>query len=245
MEWIRCCVYVAGVDQVLCVLQELNELLQMLWSVGEALPHREKLASLSKRRSMMNVQPSGPGAVPSGPGATGGGVSFMSLFQTCHLSLAGVAVTVSTPLATAIRFSTGKIEMTLANTSSQSWPWPQLPDSAKNQLSLDGRVEIDINLALGYLKPVAPDVEDDLCELAYFRTKVAVRNTLQNLHGTDEKTDDSSEQSQPSWRGSGSGDTDSGTGTTVDTFVISIGSPHLYLQSSAVEQGKELLLTNW
>ena len=221
-------VCVAGVDEVWCVLQELNELMQMLSSVGEALPHRDKLASLSKRRSMISIQPSGSSAV--------GGVSFMSLFQTCHLSLAGVAVTVSTPLATAIRFSTGKIDMTLANTSSQSWPWPQLPDSAKNQLSLDGRVEIDINLALGYLKPVAPDVEDDLCELAYFRTKVAVRNTLQNLQGTDDKTKDPKEQDQPGWRASGPGEGDSGT--TVDTFVISIGSPHLYLQSSAIEQGK-------
>lgn len=179
---------------VIIIMQELNDLVQMLTSIGESLPSRERLHAISKR--------------------TEGGVSLVSLLESCRLSLAGIVITVSTPLATAIRFSTGKIEMTVANTSSQQWPWETLPASAKDQLSLDGRVEIDMSLALGYLQDVGPDVMDDLRELAYFRTRISVRNTLQSTE---------SSEGEPA--------------TAVDTFLISIISPHLYLQSSAVEQG--------
>ena len=109
--------------------------------------------------------------------------------------------------------------MNVTNTSTQQWPGKTLPPSAKNQLSLDGRVEIDINLALGYLQDAGTDVVDDLKELAYFRTRISIRNTLQNLPaGSDDN------QGEPA-------------DTAVDTFLIAIISPHLYLQSSAVEQG--------
>jgi hypothetical protein len=177
----------------------LNDLVQMLTSIGSSLPAKERIQAIGQ--------------------STQDGVSFVSLLHSCRLSLAGIVVTVSTPLATAIRFSTGKIEMTITNTSSQQWPWKTLPAAAKNQLSLDGRVEIDLNLALGYLQNVGPDVVDDLMELAYFRTRVSIRNTLQNLAGDGDKEDEH-------------------TNSAVDTFLISIISPHLYLQSSAVEQGE-------
>lgn len=185
-------------------LQELNDLLQMLTGIGESLPSRERLPDLRQE--------------------TEEGLTFLSLLESCRLSLVSIVVTVSTPLATAIRFSTGKIEMTVNNTSSQQWPWKTLPPSAKNQLSLDGRVEIDVNLALGYLQDLGPDVVDDLRELAYFRTRISVRNTLQNLPGPTTSTEDTSEAQTP-------------FAYAVDTFLISINSPHLYLQSSAIEQG--------
>ncbi len=174
----------------------------MLTSIGESLPYKER-----------------PAPAPVVEGGGGEGFNLVTLLSSCHVSLGGVVITVSTPLSTAIRFSTGKIEMTLSNTSTQPWPWKSLPASAKNQLSLDGRVDIDINLALGYLQDVGPDVVEDLCELAYFRTRVSVRNTLQNLPGSKEAEEQEN---------------------AVDTFLISILSPHLYLQSSAVEQGMSL-----
>lgn len=59
-------------------------------------------------------------------------------------------MTVSTPLSTAIRFSTGnKIEVLITNPSHQ-------PDAAsilpKNYLTLHGKVETEINVGLGYLQ---------------------------------------------------------------------------------------------
>ena len=185
------------------ILQELNDLVQMLTSIGEALPSRERIHAIRQQSSQE-------------------GINLVSLLESCRLSLSGIAITVSTPLSTAIRFSTGKIEMNVTNTNSQTWPGKSLPPSAKNQLSLDGRVEIDINLALGYLQDAGTDVVDDLRELAYFRTRISIRNTLQNLPA-------------------GSEDSHEGevADTAVDTFLIAIISPHLYLQSSAVEQGMQ------
>ncbi len=175
----------------------------MLTSIGEALPTRERIHAINHQQQSQ----------------TQDGVNLVSLLESCRLSLAGVVITVSTPLSTAIRFSTGKIEMNVANTSSQHWPGKFLPPSVKNQLSLDGRVEIDISLALGYLQDAGTDVVDDLRELAYFRTRISIRNTLQNLPVGSEEN-----QGEPA-------------DTAVDTFLIAIISPHLYLQSSAVEQG--------
>ncbi len=79
-----------------------------------------------------------------------------------------------------------------------------------------GRVEIDVNAALGILQD-QPD--DELLELAYFKTRVLLRNTFQNLAGGRE------------------GGEDSDSPIVVDTFAISILNPHLYMQSSAFEQG--------
>ena len=67
------------------------------------------------------------------------------------------------------------------------------------------------------------DVVDDFCELAYFRTRIAVRNTQQNVRqslipGEEEQGGE--------------------TAVVVDTFLISILSPHLYVQSTAIEQGR-------
>lgn len=77
-----------------------------------------------------------------------------------------------------------------------------------------GRVEIDVNAALGILRD-QPD--DELLELAYFKTRVSLRNTVQNLAEGGEESD---------------------SPVVVDTFAISILNPHLYMQSSAFEQGE-------
>ena len=79
-----------------------------------------------------------------------------------------------------------------------------------------GRVDIDVNAALGILQD-QPD--DELLELAYFKMRVSLRNTVQNLASRSEKGE---ERDSP---------------VVVDTFAISILNPHLYVQSSAFEQG--------
>ena len=152
------------------------------------------------------------------------GVELLSFLDSCKFSLSGIVLTVSTPLGTAIRFSTGKIDMTMTNTSTHPTGTELQSTFAKSQFSLAGKVEIDISLALGYLQDNGPDVIDEICELAYFRTKISIRNTVQNV-------------SQSSFPGALETDQDEVDGTIgVDTFLISILSPHLYIQSSAVEQ---------
>ena len=73
----------------------------------------------------------------------------------------GVQITVSTPAlrtATALRFSTGnKIEMLITNLShQQNNHSPEMSGTVLplNMLSLQGKVETEINVALGYLQVI-------------------------------------------------------------------------------------------
>ena len=73
-----------------------------------------------------------------------------------HTHTQGVQITISTPLrtATAIRFSTGnKIEMLITNQSHES-PEPEVAALLPKDLlfALHGKVETEINVALGYLQ---------------------------------------------------------------------------------------------
>ena len=186
------------------MLQELNDLLQTLLGIGESIPHRERLKHIRREA------------------VTGNGIELLSFLDSCQFSLSGISVTVSTPLGTAIRFSTGKIEMHLTNTSHPVVTTPIGPLTPKTQFSLVGRVEIDVTLALGYLQDVGPDVIDDLCELAHFKTRISVRNTFENIARSSIPGADDNNGAEPT--------------VEVDTFLINILSPHLYIQSTAVEQ---------
>ena len=182
--------------------QELNDLVQLSINIGESLPHKERLPTIRQE----TIQESG--------------TELISFLESCKLSLAEICITVSTPLSTALRFSTGKIDMLVTNTSTHL---PGPPSLSRSQLSLSGRVDIDISLALGYLQNLKADIVDDFCELAYFRTRIAIRNTQQNVRqslipGEEEQGGE--------------------TAVVVDTFLISILSPHLYVQSTAIEQGR-------
>jgi len=48
------------------------------------------------------------------------GLEVLSFLDSCHLSLAGISLTISTPLSTAVRFFTGKIDMQVANASANN-----------------------------------------------------------------------------------------------------------------------------
>ena len=199
---------------IFCILhvQELNDLSQTLLGIGESIPHRERLKNIK------------PDAVADG------GIELLSFLNSCQLSLSGISITVSTPLGTAIRFSTGKIEMHLTNTSHPSGGTPLGPLTPRTQFSLVGRVEVDVALALGYLQDVGPDVIDDLCELAHFKTRISVRNTFENLARSSVPV------AEDASSGAESTVNEAEQTVEVDTFVINILSPHLYVQSRAVEQ---------
>lgn len=197
---------------IVLFLQELNDLLQTLLGIGESIPHKERLQHI-KPETMATS-----------------GIELLSFLNSCMFSLSGIAITVSTPLGTAIRFSTGKIEMHLTNTSHPVVATPIGPLTPKTQFSLVGRVEIDMTLALGYLQDVGPDVVDDLCELAHFKTRISIRNTFENIaRSSIPGADESREGAEPSIN-------EAEPTVEVDTFLINILSPHLYIQSRAVEQ---------
>ncbi len=138
--------------------------MQLFTKFGESIPHhqRERLERFASiRRQETPAQQSE--------------VELLSFLESCKILLSGICITVSTPLSTSLRFSTGKIDMHVTNTGMHMAAGPTSP--IKSQLLLSGRVDIDISLAIGYLKDSGADEEDDFCELAYFRTRISIRNT--------------------------------------------------------------------
>jgi hypothetical protein len=183
-------------------IKEVNELAQLFISIGESLPQQ-----MAGRSAGLQRRDSDPGA----------DLDLLSLLDSCRVSIDEISVTVSTPLCTALRFQTSRIDMFITNSESQA-PLAGVP-VAKSQLLLLGRVDIHVNLALGYLQDSSSE-DDDFCELAYFKTKISIRNTQQNA---------------PRLSLMGGASENEG-GVPLDTFFISIICPHLYIQSSAVEQ---------
>ncbi|XP_019853101.1 PREDICTED: uncharacterized protein KIAA1109-like isoform X3 [Amphimedon queenslandica] len=175
-------------------IKETNELFNMFMNIGESLP-QDRLNAINLTQ----------------PADTG--FELISLLNSVKLSMQGVKITVSTPLLTAVRFSTGnKIEMLITNVSHQHNT--QILAN-KSHLTLHGKVETEINVALGCIQggQNVEEEEDDFVELAYFKTWIAFKNTLQQ---NTSKADLAPVMS--------------------DIFLISIYSPHLYIQSTAVEK---------
>jgi hypothetical protein len=85
-------------------------------------------------------------------------------------------------------------------------------------LCLLGKVDIDVHAALGFFQDCTDDL-DAFNELAEFSTRLSIRDTSQISD-------------------SGSDDQDL---TPLDTYSLTIHSPHLFIQSAAVEKG----LTFW
>ena len=110
--------------QTQCVfLQEVNELVQLFINIGESLPQQRW-----QRGDKADREQARPEAVPDMQKAglerrdsvsEPSGVELLSLLDSCRLSLDGICITVSTPLCTALRFSTGRIDMLIMNSGSQ------------------------------------------------------------------------------------------------------------------------------
>lgn len=240
---------------VLITLQEVNELVQLFISMGDSLPQQRWQPSSSPDNRTDAPRPGlerrDSSSEPS---------ELLSLLDSCQLSIDEICITVSTPLCTALRFSTSRIDMHVMNSGRQP-PFPGLlavhttvlpplvlhlhcryacdKEPAASIWSCRYQCEPSSRLPAGmhhwgehslhspislHPPPHTQDSsseDDDFCELAYFRTKISIKNTQQSaprlslVGGASED-----EASQP-----------------LDTFIISIISPHLYIQSSAVEQG--------
>lgn len=149
---------------MLITLQEMNELVQLFISMGDSLPQqRWQPPSSSEDRTdghRPGLERRDSTTEPS---------ELLSLLDSCQLSIDEICITVSTPLCTALRFSTSRIDMHVMNSGHQP-PFPGqlavrttvLPSLCsvfiadmpvtRSLLLLSGRVDINVNLALGYLQ---------------------------------------------------------------------------------------------
>ena len=93
----------------------MNELVQLFINIGESLPQqrRQPLGNSRQREDLDTQQPHLERQ------DSGTGVELLSLLDSCHLAIDEICITVSTPLCTALRFSTSRIDMLIMNSGGQ------------------------------------------------------------------------------------------------------------------------------
>ncbi|KAG1657990.1 hypothetical protein GQR58_023181 [Nymphon striatum] len=123
------------------------------------------------------------------------GANMATLLFSLQLKLGGIQITAMTPTNSAVRFETGNVELQLSNrvqnmsrgtkhTNANSEFIEISPhcDVAVNFVKLFGKVQLDMNLALGQLikNAVFEEAEPEFQQLAYFKTRIIMRNALQD-----------------------------------------------------------------
>uniref|UniRef100_A0A672MMB9 Bridge-like lipid transfer protein family member 1 C-terminal domain-containing protein n=1 Tax=Sinocyclocheilus grahami TaxID=75366 RepID=A0A672MMB9_SINGR len=98
------------------------------------------------------------------------------LLYSINLTFKGIQMTATTPSMRAVRFETGWIELELSNrVQCKTTP------TGSNYLKLFGKCQVDLNLALGQIvkHQVYEEAGSDFHQVAYFRTRIGLRNALQ------------------------------------------------------------------
>ncbi|XP_069098559.1 bridge-like lipid transfer protein family member 1 isoform X3 [Pleurodeles waltl] len=98
------------------------------------------------------------------------------LLYSLNLHFKLIQVTATTPSMRAVRFETGRIELELSNRMQTK----ALPGSS-SYLKLFGKCQVELNLALGQIvkHQVYEEAGSDFHQVAYFKTKIGLRNALQ------------------------------------------------------------------
>ncbi|KAM9476517.1 bridge-like lipid transfer protein family member 1 isoform 2-T2 [Clarias gariepinus] len=107
------------------------------------------------------------------------------LLYSLNLMFKGIQMTATTPSMRAVRFETGLIELELSNRiQCKSTP------TGSSYLKLFGKCQVDLNLALGQIvkHQVYEEAGSDFHQVAYFRTRIGLRNALQEeISGCSDK----------------------------------------------------------
>ncbi|XP_073775871.1 bridge-like lipid transfer protein family member 1 isoform X49 [Danio rerio] len=107
------------------------------------------------------------------------------LLYSINLTFKGIQMTATTPSMRAVRFETGWIELELSNrVQCKTTP------TGSNYLKLFGKCQVDLNLALGQIvkHQVYEEAGSDFHQVAYFRTRIGLRNALQEeISGSSDK----------------------------------------------------------
>ncbi|KAL3880212.1 hypothetical protein ACJMK2_032469 [Sinanodonta woodiana] len=105
-----------------------------------------------------------------------------NLLYSFHFRLKGIQITATTPTASAVRLETEAIELEVSNriqmTSREAHPNIEYEDNKKVFI----KAKVELNLALGQLlkNPIFEEAEQEFQTMAFFKTKIAVRNAIQD-----------------------------------------------------------------
>ncbi|KAG1701702.1 hypothetical protein GQR58_004725 [Nymphon striatum] len=108
------------------------------------------------------------------------GANMATLLFSLQLKLGGIQITAMTPTNSAVRFETGNVELQLSNRVQNMSRGTK--HTNVNFVKLFGKVQLDMNLALGQLikNAVFEEAEPEFQQLAYFKTRIIMRNALQD-----------------------------------------------------------------
>ncbi|XP_050415172.1 bridge-like lipid transfer protein family member 1 [Patella vulgata] len=104
------------------------------------------------------------------------------LLYSFSVRFKGIQVTATTPTSNAVRLETGEIELEMSNrvqmASRELNPDIEYEDNQKVFI----RAQIDLNVSLGQLlkNPVFEEAEPEFQTMAFFKTKIGVRNAIQD-----------------------------------------------------------------
>ncbi|XP_048858560.1 transmembrane protein KIAA1109 homolog isoform X2 [Brienomyrus brachyistius] len=98
------------------------------------------------------------------------------LLYSVNLKFKGIQVTATTPSMQAVRLETGLIELRLSNRIQT-----KAKPGSSSYLKLFGKCQVELNLALGQIvkHQVYEEAGSDFHQVAYFRTRIGLRNALQ------------------------------------------------------------------
>lgn len=120
-------------------------------------------------------------------------VNSRVILFSLHLRMTGIQITATTPTNNAVRLETGAIKLHISNRV-LSMPMKDV------NFKLFVCVQLDFNLALGLLIKnfIFEEAEPDFQQLAYFKTRINMRNVLQDeIHSSQfEKSQDDGEEKE-------------------------------------------------
>ncbi|XP_076117611.1 bridge-like lipid transfer protein family member 1 isoform X3 [Mytilus galloprovincialis] len=95
----------------------------------------------------------------------------------------GIQITATTPTSSAVRLETGSVDLEISNRvqMAKSEDSPSIPTTSNNQ-KMFIKAQVDLNVALGQLLKNAlfEEAEPEFQTMAFFKTKIAIRNALQD-----------------------------------------------------------------
>lgn len=133
------------------------------------------------------------------------------LLFSLHLRLKGIQITATTPTNNALRVETGQMELQLSNRV-------QNLSTKDLNLKLFIKLQVDLNVDLGQLirNAIFEEAEPEFQQLAYFKTRIHLRNALQDeLTGSEPNT---------------------GSKEDKEAVLITLNRPLIYIQPLALDK---------
>lgn len=150
-------------------MKEVNEILQKMSGFDQKTHEHEDYLNEQELNSSIKQKQKGI-------------ITRRYLLFTLHLRMKGIQITATTPTNSAVRLETGKIDLQLSNRVQNMLSTSTKRSQLDLNLKLFIKLQVDLMVALGQLfqNPMYEEATPEFQQLAYFRTRIVMRNALQD-----------------------------------------------------------------